>query len=162
MRGRLSGLRTYNLPAGRTAVTYPPGPKLTVDAVWISRGRLLLVRRGRPPFRGRWALPGGFVEAQETVEQAVVRELREETGLDGRIASLLGVYSGPDRDPRGPTASVVFLMRGRAGTPHGGDDAAEAAWLPVRAAQGLAFDHGCIVRDALRRRRSRRRAASPA
>lgn len=147
----------------------PRGPKLTVDAVWIVRGRILLVRRGRPPFRGRWALPGGFVEREETVERAVVRELKEETGLDGRIAALLGVYSGPDRDPRGPTASVVFLLRGRIRPPRGGDDAAEAAWLPLSAAHDLAFDHERIVRDAVRRRtaerdrrRPRRRPLRPA
>ncbi|MCI4370683.1 MAG: NUDIX hydrolase, partial [Thermoplasmata archaeon] len=82
---------------------YPPGPKLTVDAFWVSRGRLLLVLRAREPFRGTWALPGGFVEAAESVEDAVVRELREETGLRARTVGLVGVYSQPGRDPRGPT-----------------------------------------------------------
>ena len=85
-------------------------PALAVDAVWILTGRVLLVRRGRPPFRGKWALPGGFVEQRETVEEAVVRELREETGLTARPGKLVGVYSGPDRDPRKPTTSVVFHM----------------------------------------------------
>ena len=74
-------------------------PALTVDAVWLRRGKVLLVRRARPPFRHRWALPGGFVELKETVEAAVVRELREETGLVGRPWSLVGVYSGPTVTP---------------------------------------------------------------
>jgi 8-oxo-dGTP diphosphatase len=125
-------------------------PKLTVDAVWLLRGRILLVRRGRPPFRGLWALPGGFVEGDETVEAAVVRELREETGLSARPVAIVGVYSGPDRDPRGPTATVAFRMRGRGGPPAGGDDASAAQWVPVSEAVGLAFDHDRIVRDALR------------
>jgi len=128
----------------------PRGPSLTVDAVWISRGRILLVRRGRPPFAGRWALPGGFVEAGETVEAAVVRELREETGLRARPSGLIGVYSDPARDPRRPTVSVVFRMVGTVRRPIGGDDAASAAWRPVAEARGLAFDHDRIVADAVR------------
>ncbi|HTW77412.1 MAG TPA: NUDIX hydrolase [Thermoplasmata archaeon] len=131
---------------------YPPGPALTVDAVWIAGGRVLLVRRGAPPFRGRWALPGGFVDACETVEAAVVRELKEETGLVARPIAVLGVYSGPGRDPRRPTATVAFRMRGRVASPRGSDDAADAAWVPLAAARGLAFDHDRIVRDARSRR----------
>ena len=136
-------------------------PALAVDAVWIRSGRLLLVRRGRPPFRGQWALPGGFVELRETVEAAVVRELKEETGLTARPWKLVGVYSGPDRDPRKPITSVVFLMKGPGGTPVGGDDASSAAWIPLRAAHPLAFDHEKIVGDARRllRRIQRLRAA---
>ena len=129
-----------------------PGPALTVDAVWIRAERILLVRRGRPPFAGRWALPGGFVELRETVEEAVVRELEEETGLRARPGRIVGVYSGPDRDPRKPTTTVAFEMRGRSGRPRGGDDATEAAWVPIREARSLAFDPDQIVRDALRGR----------
>jgi 8-oxo-dGTP diphosphatase len=125
-------------------------PALTTDAVWIHRGRVLLVRRGRPPFRGMWALPGGFVELRETVEATVARELKEETGLVARPWKLVGVYSGPDRDPRKPSTSVAFLMRGRAGTPKGGDDAASAAWVLLSEARPLAFDHDRILRDARR------------
>ena len=125
-------------------------PALAVDAVWIRSGRILLVRRGRPPFRGHWALPGGFVELRETVEAAVVRELKEETGLIARPWKLVGVYSGPDRDPRKPITSVVFMMKGRGGVPTGGDDAARAAWVPIERAHPLAFDHERIVGDAFR------------
>jgi len=97
------------------------------------------------------------VEPSETVEEAVVRELFEETGLSARPQRVVGVYSGPDRDPRKPTATVAFWMVGRAGEPHGGDDAAEAAWRPIATVRGgLAFDHGRIVRDALRAARTAR------
>jgi len=132
-------------------------PALTVDAVWIRRGRVLLVRRGRPPFRGHWALPGGFVEQRETVEAAVVREVREETGLSATPSQLVGVYSGPDRDPRKPTTSVVFRMAGRGGPPKGGDDASAARWVPLTEVGRLAFDHNEILRDALTQLRRRTR-----
>lgn len=113
-----------------------------------------MVRRGKPPFRGFWAFPGGFVELRETVEEAVVRELREETGLSARPLRLVGVYSGPDRDPRKPTTTVAFLMGGRGGNPEGRDDAASAAWVRLSQAHPLAFDHERILRDARRVLRS--------
>jgi 8-oxo-dGTP diphosphatase len=123
-------------------------PALTVDAVVVRGAKVLLIRRGRLPFRGMWALPGGFVEQRETVEEALVRELREETGLSAGSIRLLGVYSGPDRDPRKPTTSVAFLVRGARGRPRGGDDAGEAAWFAWERLGPLAFDHARILRDA--------------
>ncbi len=132
---------------------YPPTPKLTVDAFWVARGKLLLVRRGRPPFPGRWALPGGFVEAGETTEEAVRRELKEETGLSARAGPLLGVFSDPRRDPRGPTVGIVYHMIGSPRVPRGGDDAAEARWHRVTELPPLAFDHDRIVSEGLRQRR---------
>ncbi len=128
----------------------PRGPALTVDGVWIQRTRVLLVRRGRPPYRGSWALPGGFVEPGETVEDAVVREVTEETGLRPQKIRLLGVYSTPGRDPRGPTASVVYLLAGPSGRPRASSDAREARWFPVAAVPSLAFDHDEILSDATR------------
>ena len=127
---------------------FPPSPKLTVDAVWIRRSRILLVRRARRPFRDRWALPGGFVEAGETTEQAVVRELREETGLAARAIGLVGVYSEPGRDPRGASVTVAYRMRGRGGTPRAADDARAAEWVELARLPELAFDHSLIVQDA--------------
>jgi len=111
---------------------------------------VLLVRRGNPPFRGMHALPGGFVDYGEAVDEAVVREVREETGLITRVRHLVGVYSDPSRDPRGHTVSPVYLLETVGGELVAGDDAAEAAFFPVEQLPELAFDHGDIIRDALR------------
>ena len=130
-------------------------PRLTVDA-WIRdrRGRLLLVRRGRPPFLGRWGLPGGFCEWKETTEQCCAREAKEETGLTVRVGRLLGVYSDPERDPRGHNVTVLYEARPVEGTARGGDDAAEARWFTTKELRGLsfAFDHGKIIREQMARR----------
>ncbi|MEM2534555.1 MAG: NUDIX hydrolase, partial [Candidatus Nezhaarchaeales archaeon] len=83
-------------------------PLVTVDGVVVrSVGSIVLVRRRRPPYEGYWALPGGFVEYGETVEEAVKREVEEETGLIVDIKGLIGVYSKPDRDPRGHVISIA-------------------------------------------------------
>jgi len=138
----------------------PVMPKLTVDA-WIRdrRGRVLLIKRGRPPYRGRWGLPGGFCEWKETTEECCARETLEETGLTVRVRELRGVYSKPDRDPRGHNVTVVYavtLLKGRA---KGGDDAAEARWFTPRelAKVEFAFDHREVVFEQLARDRKRRR-----
>jgi 8-oxo-dGTP diphosphatase len=127
------------------------GPYLTVDSVvFDDAGRLLLIRRRNPPFQGESALPGGFVDAGETVEAACLRELKEETGLHGEITNLVGVYSDPKRDPRRHTVSVAYLVRVPAGAkPVGGDDAADAAFVAEWRVAKLAFDHRKIVEDAL-------------
>ena len=148
--------RAGSTSASTVSIQYE-NPALTVDAVWIHRGRVLLIRRARPPFQGQWALPGGFVELRETVEGAVARELEEETGLSARPWKLVGVYSGAERDPRKPTTTVAFLMRGRAGPPRAGDDARRAEWVALRDAHPLAFDHAQILRDGLRLWRGDRR-----
>jgi len=122
-------------------------PRLTVDAVAVRGGRVLLVRRGSPPFEGMWALPGGFVDRGETLEQAVLRELREETGLKGRVLGIVGAYSRPGRDPRGHTVSVAYAIEPVPGRPRGGDDAAEAEWHRLAHLPSLAFDHSEIMAD---------------
>ena len=141
----------------------PRTPKVTVDA-WIrdGRGRLLLVKRGRPPFLGHWGLPGGFCEWGETTEACCAREAREETGLTVEVGRLLGVYSRPDRDPRGHNVTVLYECRAVAGGARGGDDAAEARWFrpPEIAPLPLAFDHGEIIAEQLSRRPGRQ-AAGP-
>lgn len=128
----------------------PQTPLLTVDAVielLDAPGQIVLIERGHPP--PGWALPGGFVDVGETVEQAAVREAREETGLTVTLTGLLGVYSDPQRDPRGHTVSVVFVGHAH-GVPQGGDDARVArGWDPL-APPPLAFDHARIVADYLR------------
>ncbi len=124
-------------------------PALTVDGVLIEDGKILLIRRGREPFKGRWALPGGFVEYGERVEDAVIREFREETGLETEIIRLVGVYSDPDRDPRGHTVSIVYILKRTGGELRVGDDASEARFFPINELPEMAFDHGKIIKEAL-------------
>ena len=126
-------------------------PFLAADCVVFDRhNRLLLVRRRNPPYQGRYALPGGFVEIGETVEVAALRELKEETGLNGRIVRLVGVYSDPERDPRGHTVSVVFRVSVDAmAQPVGGDDAEHAEFVDDWRTVALAFDHRQIIQDAI-------------
>jgi 8-oxo-dGTP diphosphatase len=129
-------------------VAGPETPKLMVDIVIPDEeGRVLLIQRGSDPYQGSWALPGGFVDVGETVEDAAVREAKEETGLDVELLRLVGVYSDPDRDPRGHNVSVAFLARAE-GDPSAASDAAEAAFLDPSSID-LAFDHESIVSDAL-------------
>lgn len=128
-------------------------PLLSVDAVLFdAQGRLLLIRRKYPPYQGQFALPGGFVDTGETVEQAVLRELREETGIEGHVERLIGVYSDPARDPRRHNVSVAFLIAPTSQTPVGGDDAESAAFEIYGPRVELAFDHALIVADAIRLR----------
>jgi len=123
-------------------------PSITVDGVIIKNGKILLIKRRNEPFKGRWALPGGFVEYGETVEKAVLREVKEETGMDAKIKKLVGVYSDPARDPRGHTISIVFLLEGE-GDAIAGDDAIEAKFFDLNELPPLAFDHEKIIKDAI-------------
>lgn len=131
-------------------------PAIACDAAVFAKisGRLcvLLVRRGTEPFKGMWALPGGFMEWGESCEKAVAREIREETGLRGLKFIKFGVFSDPGRDPRGTVVSVTYLARAGAGRRRvsGGDDAAEAAWHPVNRRPRLAFDHDKVLIAALK------------
>lgn len=126
-------------------------PALTVDAVLLKGHEVLLVKRAREPFAGVWAIPGGFVEVGETVEDAARRELMEETGLRGDIVDMLGVWSDPTRDPRGHTVSVVFVCKvGGIIDIGAGDDAAEARWFDLDKLPELAFDHAEIMEAARR------------
>ncbi|MFH0860308.1 MAG: NUDIX hydrolase [Candidatus Altiarchaeota archaeon] len=124
-------------------------PSLMVDGVVVEDDKILLIRRGNQPFKGMWALPGGFVEYGERVEDAVVREVYEETSIKVKVRELLGVYSDPGRDPRGHSVSIVFLCERLSGEPAGGDDAAECRMFDVEKLPELAFDHWKIVSDAL-------------
>ena len=130
---------------------FPPTPALTTDCVvFDERGYVLLIRRKNEPFGGSYALPGGFVDVGEQVEDACRRELSEETGLQVGELRLVGVYSDPKRDPRGHTVSAAFLIRPRSTKAAGGDDAASAAFVENWRTQKLAFDHNQIVADALK------------
>jgi 8-oxo-dGTP diphosphatase len=127
---------------------------LAVDCVVFDPGgRLLLIRRKHPPFRGQYALPGGYVEYGETTEHAAARELAEETGLVAANLSLIGVYSDPDRDPRGHVVSIAYRIAVAGYDSHAGDDAADVAFVANWENLDLAFDHRKIVEDAMRKRR---------
>ena len=130
-----------------------PRPMLTADCV-VTRpdGMLLLVQRGRDPFRGCWALPGGFMEMDETIEHCAVRELQEETGIvvSEKQLTLVGIYSALGRDPRGRTVTAAYAVRVPEDT-HAlaGDDAADLRWWPIDQLPPLAFDHDAILSAAL-------------
>lgn len=142
-----TALEEYSLKskAIERALRFGPRPSLTVDGVLIEDGKIVLVQRKNPPFKGKWALPGGFVENNETVEEAVVREFREETSFKSEVAMLVGVFSEPGRDPRGHIVSVVYLLRRIGGRLKAGDDAGKCRWFPLDGLPGLAFDHEQIL-----------------
>ena len=138
---------------------FPPFA-VTVDLVVLTvRGDALcalLVRRGEAPFRGRWALPGGFVQVTESVDAAAVRELAEETGVSGLHLEQLGTYGEPRRDPRMRVVSVAYLaLAPDLPVPVAGTDAAAASWVPVGEVSGLAFDHSRILGDGVERARAK-------
>lgn len=152
-----------------------PKPSLTADVVAFSRGadgllRVLLIQRGHDPFAGAWALPGGFCEPTESVEESAARELKEETKLEGLELEQFYTFSAPGRDPRGWVVSVAHLAlvpEERLGEASGGDDASDARWWVVERSPGatppfrlvskgseagrLAFDHDVILTKALAR-----------
>ena len=149
-------------------------PSLTSDICIIARGngedKVLLIRRGNHPCIGKWALPGGFSEAGEKIEETASRELEEETGIkmDSKELTLVGVYSKPGRDPRDWTVSVAFLacVNENEVKPIAGDDAEDAKWFSIKNENGsytlancelkltlsdLAFDHEDIFYDAMKK-----------
>lgn len=135
----------------------PATPALTTDCVvFDAAGRVVLIRRRNPPFAGAFALPGGFVAIGERVEDACRRELAEETGVEAGTLHLIGVYSDPQRDPRGHTVSIAYLTLVGGGDPRAGDDAAHAQWVADWRRLPLAFDHARILEDAERLRASLR------
>lgn len=135
---------------------------LTVDAVIFgyTPGKslhVLLIRRGVAPFKGHWALPGGFVLPGEDLATAVRRELREEAGIEPDYLEQLYTFGTPGRDPRGRVVSVAYfgLVGPTKFRPSAGSDATEACWLPVSGLQSLAFDHADILETALNRLRAK-------
>ncbi len=135
--------------AGRLCYDYPR-PAVTADIVILSRdGYVLLIRREAEPFKGFWALPGGFVDAEEPPSAAAARELAEETGITGVGLRLLGVFGDPGRDPRGWTISIAFMGEVGHRVPiTAGSDASEACWRPLDRLPPLAFDHARILAAA--------------
>jgi 8-oxo-dGTP diphosphatase len=130
--------------------------KLTTDMVVFcvidEKLMVLLVQRKHDPYKGQWALPGGFVEDDEDLVDGAKRELEEETGLKIKNAKQLHTYGTPGRDPRGRTVSVAYfaLIEQKDSKVKAGDDAAEAQWHNVHRLPELAFDHAEILQDALK------------
>src|SRR5262245_9236856 len=130
-----------------------PRPSVTVDIVIVTKEkkpRVLLIRRKHPPFEGHWALPGGFIDMDESLEESARRELLEETGVRTGKLVQLATFGDPGRDPRGRTISVVYLARvdPKQLKPRAADDAAEVGWFPLQRPPQLAFDHKTILATA--------------
>lgn len=128
----------------------PYTPGVTADAIVEKDKSILLVKRKNPPYKGCWAIPGGFLETgEESLERTSTRELWEETNLVARIedVELLGVYSNPDRDPRGHIIAHVYIIKKFSGEVKANDDAEEARFFPLRNLPKLAFDHKKILED---------------
>ncbi len=121
---------------------------LTVDAIIPYKGGIVLVRRKNEPFKGKYALPGGIVEYGERVEDAAVREAEEETGLKCKIERLVGVYSDPNRDPRGHFVSICFILIPVGGELKAGSDAEDVKVFKLEELPELAFDHEKMIKDA--------------
>ncbi len=134
---------------------YPyPRPAVTVDAVifcHVDDGvKVLLIRRRNPPFAGSWAFPGGFVDENETLEQAVIRETFEEAGVSILNFKQFKTYSDPQRDPRHRTITIVFIAFSENELQmKSGDDAAEAEWFSLKKLPEMAFDHGVILKEII-------------
>ena len=135
--------------------TYPfPRPSVTTDCVIFGYDgkdlKLLLVERGIPPFKGMWALPGGYLQMDEDAIDGAKRELFEETGLRDTYIEQFRTFSAVDRDPRGRVITIAHLALVRISEVKGGDDAAKAQWFPLKDVPQLAFDHDMILREAMK------------
>lgn len=123
-------------------------PLIAVDAIILEKGKILLVKRAHYPFIGYWVLPGGGVEYGERVEEAVLRELKEELNISVRIKKLIGVYSDPKRDPRVHVASVAFLCQRIKGRIKLDFEASEFKYFPLNSLpQKIGFDHREMIED---------------
>lgn len=128
-------------------------PNLTVDGAIIKDKKILLIKRKKTPFKDKWALPGGFVEYGEKTEAAVIREVYEETGLKTMIIDLIGIYSDPNRDPRGHMITIVYYLKIISGSLKSGDDASDVNFFNFFELPELAFDHNIIISDVANRMR---------
>lgn len=136
-----------------------PRPAVTTDVIIFTLRsndlQVLLIRRKNPPFQEEWAIPGGFVGIDESLEEAALRELEEETGVRDVYLEQLYTFGAPDRDPRGRSITVAYfaLVSADAISPHAGSDAVEARWWSMYDLPPLAFDHADILAYALQRLR---------
>lgn len=122
-------------------------PSVAADSLVCSGGMVLLIRRKKDPYGGYYALPGGILDEDETLEECAVRELREETGLNGRVAGLLSVFSDPRRDPRVRMVSAIFVVDVVSGSIMAGDDAADAKYVAIDDLPPLAYDHDRAISE---------------
>lgn len=130
----------------------PKTPLLTTDAIILDKNNdIVLIKRMNNPYKDSWAIPGGFVEIGETVEESCIREAKEETNLDVEIVSLIGIYSNPNRDPRGHTVSIAFLTKPLSNNMKADSDAKEVKKVNIQNILDvdLAFDHKEIMTDAI-------------
>lgn len=130
-----------------------PHPAVTADCVIFGMDgldiKVLLVERGREPFKGYWAFPGGFMNIDESAEECAVRELKEETGLENIPLEQFHTFSDVHRDPRERVVSVAYYALIGLTEVYGGDDAARAGWFSLNELPALAFDHDRILQKAL-------------
>jgi ADP-ribose pyrophosphatase YjhB (NUDIX family) len=127
-------------------------PIPTVDIIIEKGEKIVLIRRKNEPFKGKLAIPGGFVNEGELIEDRAIIEAKEETSLNIELKDILGVYSIPDRDPRGHLMTTVFIAKSKDGKVKGGDDAADASWfnLTNEILNKVSFDHKKILTDYLK------------
>lgn len=133
-------------------------PMAVADCVAIKNNSVLLVKRAYPPFKGVWCLPGGFMDNDETIEETALRELEEETGAKGRIISLVGVYSGPKRDPRCNTLDAAYLIEIVSSTGRRDKESSDMRFFPFnKLPKRMGFDHSRIIKDAIKILRKRKK-----
>ena len=151
-------LREYENKAASLQSQFENGwrkPSVTADGIVLKGNDIVLIKRGKEPFKGSYALPGGFLNYGERLEECAVREVLEETGVKTKVVELVGIYSSPDRDPRGHFVTAVYHLEPVGGMLKAGDDAKDAEWVPLDKLPKFAFDHGKIVQDFLSRRKER-------
>ena len=131
-----------------------PHPSVTTDCVIFgfdgTKLNVLLIERGIEPFKGRWAFPGGFLKMDESAEKGALRELQEETGLQGAYIKQFHTFSDPQRDPRERVLTIAYYALVKMQEVRGGDDAAKAEWFALDKVPSLAFDHDLILRTAMK------------
>lgn len=132
-------------------------PAVAVDIIVEKDDKLLMIRRGGETFKYSHALPGGFIEEGERVEDAAVREMKEETNVDVEPIEILGVYSMPHRDPRGHIVTVVFICKMLGGKVKAGDDAAGIEWVHFNDIfrKRLSSDHPLVIENYLKWKKER-------
>ena len=149
-------LREYENKAASLQSQFENGwrkPSVTADGIVLKGNEIVLIKRGKEPFKGSYALPGGFLNYGERLEECAVREVLEETGVKTKVVELVGIYSSPDRDPRGHFVTAVYHLEPVGGMLKAGDDAKDAEWVPLDKLPKFAFDHGKIIQDFLSRRK---------